>query len=244
MLKNNIGLIAASAIALLTIGCGGGGSAKNVAPIISSVTFPQSVNEGDIVNVSVSADDPDGTIREYSWVRTYGPAVDFGLTATDRSAQFTAPEVGEDTPLGLLIEVVDNDGAVSQEFLEILILDTVQLSKVKVNNPTSNTGIRLSVDLEFDKQPLLNSVMDFSDPCSGGITISIDNGRNCISFSYKLTSESTLQIEIPSVDLTQSYQLAISEKLLSLWEQSSKSIAIENLLDDEELKSLNEVLSK
>lgn len=244
MLKNKIGLVAATAIAALMIGCGGGGSAKNKAPIISSVTFPQSANEGEIVNVSVSAEDPDGSIREYSWIRTYGPAIDFGDSATDRSAQFTAPEVTEDTPLGLLIEVVDNDGAVSQEFIEINIVDTVQLSKIQVSKSTSDVGNGLLVNLEFDKQPLLNTVIDFSDLCNSGITVLSGNKNNCLSFNYKLINEVSLQMEIPNIDLAQSYQLVISDKLLGVWEESASSISVENLLDQTALTELNERLSK
>jgi hypothetical protein len=244
MLENKIGLIAAFAIAIITLGCGGGGSAKNVAPIISSVTFPESVNEGDIINVSVSAEDPDGSIREFSWSRTYGPTIDFGDTATDRSAQFIAPEVSENTPLGLLVQVVDNDGAVSQEFMEIIILDTVQLNKIKVNKNNSNVGNDLLVNLEFDKQPLLNTAVNYSDLCSSGITIVTDNKNNCLSFNYKLIGEMSLQIEVQNIDLTQSYQLVISDKLLSVWEERSSSIEIDNLLDQKALMELNEKLSK
>ncbi len=244
MLKKSLTAIAFTAIASLTFGCGGGGSAKNEAPIISSVTFPESVSEGDTVNVSVSAEDTDGTIREYSWVRTYGPAIDFGDTATDRAAQFIAPEVSEDTALGLLIEVVDNDGAVSQEFIEITIIDSVRLGKVSVDKVTNQTATTLIVELQFDKQPLLNSVMNFAAPCDSGISIVSKSTNQCMGFSFELKAQNLIQLSVPSIDLNDGYQLNVSNKLVDVWEQQATPTSLDNLLDEKALELFNSQLSQ
>jgi hypothetical protein len=242
MYNKKLAYFTAALVALFMLGCGGGGSPKNRAPIISSVTFPQSATEGEVINVSVSAEDPDGTIREYSWVRTYGPQIDFAGTETDASAQFIAPDVDEDTPLGLLIEVVDNDGAVSQEFMEIIILNSTQLAKISVIKQQQQNSDNLLVNLEFDQEPLLNSIADYSNSCASGIVIKANH--QCLSFNYKLIDTKTLQLELQSVDLTHQYDLTISNKLISVWESKAMPMTLNNLLDEQQVNQFNQTISK
>jgi len=75
----------------------------------------QIVNAGDTVIVTATANDPDGTVDDYDWVRLSGP--DVVLTGAGASRQFVAPDV-EGTVV-LQVTVIDNEGATAQDTVAI-----------------------------------------------------------------------------------------------------------------------------
>jgi hypothetical protein len=88
----------------------------NVGPTVNAGA-DQNVTGGDVVTVTASAADSDGTIESYTWVRISGPAVT--LAGTGASRTFTAPDVDGTTVLR--VTVVDDDGASAQDTVSINI---------------------------------------------------------------------------------------------------------------------------
>ena len=243
MLRKRLFSTSIAIVLLGSIACGDGGSAKNEAPIIS-VDVPTSVLEGASVNLQLDASDPDGSIREISWRKTYGPDIEFNGTESTNMAVFTAPEVDEDTALGVAVEVVDNDGAVSQIFSEIIITDSVKLQNIVSKTLASGGKNRLTITLKFDKEPLLNSSIDYSNFCAGGIAITVEGSKGCESYSVVQKNEQTLVLSLTGPVENKAVKLDISPSLISINENVSKSISIANIVDEKLLQELNERLSK
>ena len=243
MFKERLFNTSVAVVLLGTIACGDGGSAKNEAPIIS-VDAPTSVLEGATVNLELEASDPDGSIREISWRKTYGPDIDFNGTERTAMAVFTAPEVDEDTALGVAIEVVDNDGAVSQIFSEIIITDSVKLQNISSKKMVSDGAQELAITLKFDKEPLIHSLLDYSDFCNGGVAILVEGSKECNSYNIQQKSAETLILTLTDYEVNKAIKLDITTSLMSINEHMSNSVSVSNILDEKQLQELNDRLSK
>ena len=95
-------LFNAACLALFLTACGGGGggggsspqpsaSSNNLPPSVN-ISAPTEVNSGDLVSLSVSATDADGSIASYLWAKESGATI--ALSDTNKlQATFIAPEV-------------------------------------------------------------------------------------------------------------------------------------------------------
>ena len=93
-----------------------------------------STTTGELVSISASASDSDGSIVSYSWQQTAGPIV---LLQNDSTAEvsFIAPQVGSATDIALTLTVTDNQGATAQDQVVITVYP------VLLNlPPTANAG--------------------------------------------------------------------------------------------------------
>ena len=144
MLKIIVKMIFVLSFSISFIGCGSGSSGdKNKGPVIS-FDIPETVDEGQTITLSVDASDPDGSIREFNWMQTEGPSVEF--TTNRGNITFIAPQVTEDTTLSFLLRVVDNVGAVTEAVLTITVKDVPQLSVALSKMAVNFIGVSESVD--------------------------------------------------------------------------------------------------
>ena len=80
----------------------------------------QSVVEGDVVVLSGTARDPDGTIASYEWTQTGGATL--SLTGADAAtAVFVAPEVNATETLIFRLSVRDDDGAQASDEVRVTV---------------------------------------------------------------------------------------------------------------------------
>jgi hypothetical protein len=130
---------------LLACGGGGGGDAQPTAvtpptqppsaanqPPTANAGPDQSVNEGVQVNLSGSGSDTDGSITSYSWQQIGGTAVAISGGSTTNPS-FTAPMVSSSEVLEFRLEVVDDDGAVGSDTVEVTVNDISQGTTTDVN---------------------------------------------------------------------------------------------------------------
>lgn len=89
----------------------------------------QAVDEGDVVTLTGTANDSDGTIASYAWAQLSGPTVVIN-NANQAVASFTAPNVNSSTPLIFRLTATDDDGATASDTVTITInnADPVQTS--------------------------------------------------------------------------------------------------------------------
>lgn len=106
-----------------------------VAPVANAGP-DQSVDEGDIVTLSGSGTDSDGTITGYSWNQISGDTVILN-NANTAIANFTAPEVNSLTPLEFELTVTDNDGITDTDQVMIEVSDVPPPNVV----PLANAGL-------------------------------------------------------------------------------------------------------
>ncbi|GAA6172980.1 hypothetical protein NBRC116592_26500 [Colwellia sp. KU-HH00111] len=136
-------------LSVLITACGGGGGSDktttpppppaNVAPTANAGT-DQSVNGEIVVTLSGSGTDPDGTIASYSWAQSSGASVTLSNASTS-TATFTAPSLVEEATLTFELTVTDDDGAVGNDSV------TVVISPAPIA-PVINIATQKSVDSE------------------------------------------------------------------------------------------------
>ena len=92
---------------------------NNEAP---SLTMPadQTVQESDIVALSASASDSDGSIASYQWTQLSGTTVTI-TNATSAYPSFTAPEVATSTDFQFQLQITDDDGATTIDTTTITV---------------------------------------------------------------------------------------------------------------------------
>ena len=131
-------------------------NADNDAPIVDAGSL-QTVDEGDVVQLAATANDPEGQGLTYTWTQVSGPSV--ALTgATGAAPTFTAPEGLANT--SLVFQVAVSDGTSTT-------IDTVTIDVNRDNDaPSADAGSSLTVD-EGDPVTLAGSA---SDPEGQGLT--------------------------------------------------------------------------
>ena len=93
-------------VAVVLVGCGGGGDSHPNSPPIAVVGAAQTVAKRSLVTLDGSGShDPDGNSITYSWTQTAGPSVVLSST-TAVKPQFTAPGVSASLSFSLTV----NDG--------------------------------------------------------------------------------------------------------------------------------------
>ncbi|WP_052141148.1 PKD domain-containing protein [Pseudoalteromonas piratica] len=99
----------------------------------------QTVDEGNTVTLSGSANDNDGTIESYLWQQTAGETVSL-TNPNAASTTFTAPEVTSTAILRFSLIVTDNEGATGTDDIVITLND------IPNEPPTVNAGSDQTVD--------------------------------------------------------------------------------------------------
>ena len=96
-----------------------GGTRLNFPPAVSAGA-DQSVDSGEIVALSGTASDPDGTIASYLWEQTGGTPVSLA-GANGAEAMFNAPDVSADVVLTFRLTVTDNDGVAASDDVDVTV---------------------------------------------------------------------------------------------------------------------------
>ena len=91
----------------------------NVPPTANAGS-DQTVTSGNLVSMSGSGTDTDGTIASYAWTQTAGPAVTLS-GASSATATFTAPTVTTATTLTFQLTVTDNGGASATDSVNVTV---------------------------------------------------------------------------------------------------------------------------
>lgn len=125
--------------------------AINLAPTASASASPQ--NPAPDVSVSLNgsgSSDSDGTIASFRWMQTSGQTV--SLTgANTANASFMAPNVQQNTSLGFMLTVTDNDGASATASVLVTVTPPAPVNRAPTAraeaNPTSTTpGVTVSLN--------------------------------------------------------------------------------------------------
>lgn len=168
-------------VALLTAcGGGGGGGSSTSAPATPAnqspqarIEAPESATSSETVSLDGSASsDPDGSITRYAWSQTSGTSV--SLTgASQASASFIAPDVGEATPLAFSLRVTDNNGAENSASVSITIRPAAANPRYAISGRLlagSSQAIDATTNDTFNaSEP--NDSIDSAQPLANPITI-------------------------------------------------------------------------
>ncbi|MBF7074839.1 DUF1566 domain-containing protein [Glaciecola sp. MH2013] len=99
-------------------------------PILSTILLDGSGSSDADPQTSASA------ISAYSWQQTAGPNLLNGLNVNTASLQLSSPLVEQDTELTIVLEVTDQEGAVSQQSKTITLLaESKTIPELSVGNP-------------------------------------------------------------------------------------------------------------
>ena len=116
--------ISAFLLAILAASCsGGGGSEIPNAPPILNLAPELSVSEGDTVQLTAAATDPNGDAMKAIWSQVSGPMITLSST-TDMAPSFQAPNVNQTETIVLSLKVTDSGGMSATQNMTITIEDT------------------------------------------------------------------------------------------------------------------------
>lgn len=96
------------------------GAATNAAPTADAGADQANVDAYTTVTLTGSGSDSDGTIANYAWSQTDGPAVT--LTGTGANRTFRAPATIDGTTLTFQLTVTDNGGATGTDSVDVAVL--------------------------------------------------------------------------------------------------------------------------
>lgn len=121
-------LAAALFCSLPLFACGGGGGEE--VPLVDGNNNPQvlSIDAGDdlgveelkSVNLYPTIERPAVGIKSYSWSQLSGPPISI-TTPNSESISFTTPDVSQDETVTLKLTVIDNNGNVVSDIIDILV---------------------------------------------------------------------------------------------------------------------------
>lgn len=112
----------------------------NLPPIAYAGLEQQTFVEGMAGSLNGSgSSDPDGNIASYSWTQTYGPVLMLN-GANTANPTFIAPQVSQDSWAGFLLQVIDNAGASSWDFVDVIVTDSSN------SPPTADAGMDQTVN--------------------------------------------------------------------------------------------------
>ena len=149
----------------------------------------QSVVEGSVVNLTGTATDIDGSIVAYSWQQLTGPNVTIN-NATSANANFTAPNVNNDTDLTFRFTATDNDGLTSSDTV------TIEVTNLANQPPTANAGVDqtvvsgTAVALNGSGSDSDGTIVSYSWQQISGPTVTLNNA-NTANASFSAPSVST-----------------------------------------------------
>lgn len=181
MTKNHPIISALIAFILSTslVACGGGTDTKskttqadiNKAPT-ATISGVQSVNEGERVELTAQASDPDGDIiSEYSW--SISPEYNVELTKSENVITFTAPDVTQDVLIKVTLIVKDALGASVEVTHDLTITYVLPSYTVSVKETQNGSISPSSIDVNegesytFTINPAQNYAIDEVSGCEG-----------------------------------------------------------------------------
>ncbi|MBT8450248.1 MAG: hypothetical protein KJO69_11185, partial [Gammaproteobacteria bacterium] len=221
-----------STLVLLTA-CGGGadGGTRNLAPTITN-TSPDTIDERTEATLSITASDPDGSIRQYRWLQNDGPRVSFNDGRS--SITFEVPEVEEDTTARFSVDVVDDFGAISS-------LDIVVTFRNVNRAPVADTQ-QLTVDenssIEFNltASDLDGDTLSFSiteQPSAGSLAL-VDGDTQLYRYTPNQDSVADDQITFSASDSELSDSATISFDVVPVTTKALRitAFALANHWDD------------
>ncbi len=164
----------------------------NAAPVIN-LDAEKSVNERDIVELTAEANDNDGSITTIIWTQTQGESIEL-IDSDTLIANFTAPDVEQDTIYSWELSVTDNEGETSKSTINVTVnpfyptLDTksITLSASAFTNAdidTSNFDVS-AFDSEVKLVPSTNPILELSDANEGQLIFVSDESDNLITVAF------------------------------------------------------------
>ena len=128
-------------LALLVAACGNGGDGFiNDAPIVDAGE-PQTVTEGDVVEMAGAVTDPNGDNVTFEWTQVSGPMVEFE-DSTSLMPRFRAPNVSETAEIVLRLTATDGNGMSTTSTVTITIEDTERDAKSPQGIPNDGNNRR------------------------------------------------------------------------------------------------------
>ncbi len=214
---------------------------SNEAPVVSAGE-DQSVNSATEVTLAGTASDSDGTIASTNWTQTSG--TDVTLSASDTlTATFSAPSVTNVEMLGFKLTVTDNEGAVSEDTVEITVNPVSQTNSIAIiglgesilvtNSETVTVSGIAGSDIDINKVSYQNLTNDTGADATGteewSAEVLLAEGDNLLRFSLvtadnKVTSIDTTITFYQALDFTT--QLSLDQELLFIGEQNVQVIAL------------------
>ncbi len=149
------------------------------------------VTEGELVELSGSGTDTDGTISSYSWTQVGGTNITLSSTNT-ATTSFTAPATTSSLQITLRLTVTDDDGASDSD--DIIIT---------VNTANAPETVTVSGKITYDNVPhnTVTNGLDYSntsqDPVRGA-TIQVLQGSTIIATS-KTTADGNYSFDLPAL---------------------------------------------
>lgn len=189
------GIILIATIQILAACSGGSSNNDSTQPSNQAPTANAgadiTVTEGELVEVTGSGTDSDGTISSYSWTQVSGTSVTLSSTNT-ATTSFTAPATTSSLQITLRLTVTDNDGATDSDDIVITVNtanapDTVTVSgKVTYDNVPHNTSTNGLNYNNTSKVPVR------------GATIQVLQGNSVIATSITATN-GNYSFDLPSL---------------------------------------------
>ncbi|GAA6168313.1 PKD domain-containing protein [Sessilibacter corallicola] len=130
-----------ASVALL-VGCFG----INALPTITDITAPETVQSGELVQLSVTAEDSDGRVVAYLW-----EPLDSSITLMDAdqaTSFFVAPDVSEATSLNFQITVTDDANESAQSSITVTVQPRPVVPPADNVAPNANAGIDIFTQID------------------------------------------------------------------------------------------------
>lgn len=135
----------------------------NKAPIVTT-NASSHLDELSQASITANATDLDGDIQSYTWQQTQGPILE-SVEYNEGQINFTLPEVNEDQIVRLELMVTDNEGAITIETIDIMVMalslaETHAITSDNVSIVDTHPSIFIS-GVMLDLQPNLISSLSF-----------------------------------------------------------------------------------
>lgn len=180
---------------VLLAACSGGGGSDSQTPTNQTPTANAgadiTVTEGELVELTGSGTDSDGTISSYSWSQISGTSITLSSTNT-AATSFTAPATTSSLQITLRLTVTDDDGASNSDDIVIT-----------VNTANAPETVTVSGKITYDNVPHNTSTngLDYAnttqDPVRGA-TIQVFEGSSVIA-SSKTDGNGNYNFNLPSL---------------------------------------------
>ena len=128
------------ALAGILAGCGSSGGETPNAPPVSSAGPDQTVEEQNVVTLSGSGQDSDGSVQSFLWTQLSGSTVTLTDAAT-ATATFTAPPLSAPETLSFQLRVTDNSNASGVDTVQVIVNPVVGLNNPPVANPGADQTV-------------------------------------------------------------------------------------------------------